>query len=180
MLDSLADNPMGWAAAMAPVIMGNPDRPELGEELANSFCRTDPEIAKEFARVTFTSDNRADLPRVTDPFADPAMPEDVSRRKRWDIMCTDISATATCDPECYGPLSQSERAGRSHCGDPSLCLIRNSHPIASEDLEDLYEHAPCGYLSLRPDGASSNRTPPSPVGSASRRRSCLGKNCTTC
>ncbi len=49
---------------MAPVIMGNPDRPELGEELANSFCRTDPEIAKEFARVTFTSDNRADLPRV--------------------------------------------------------------------------------------------------------------------
>ena len=49
---------------MAPVIMGNPDRPELGEELANSFCRTDPEIAKHFARVTFLSDNRADLPKV--------------------------------------------------------------------------------------------------------------------
>jgi sigma-B regulation protein RsbQ len=44
--------------------MGNADRPELGEELANSFCRTDPEIAKHFARVTFLSDNRADLPRV--------------------------------------------------------------------------------------------------------------------
>ena len=64
LLESLADNPMGWSAAMAPVIMGNPDRPELGEELANSFCRTDPDIAKEFARVTFTSDNRADLPKV--------------------------------------------------------------------------------------------------------------------
>jgi sigma-B regulation protein RsbQ len=50
---------------MAPVIMGNPARPELGAELTNSFCRTDPEIAKAFARVTFMSDNRADLSRVT-------------------------------------------------------------------------------------------------------------------
>jgi sigma-B regulation protein RsbQ len=49
---------------MAPVIMGNPDRPQLGEELTNSFCRTDPEIAKHFARVTFLSDNRTDLPKV--------------------------------------------------------------------------------------------------------------------
>jgi sigma-B regulation protein RsbQ len=64
LLDFLADNHMGWSAAMAPAIMGNPDRPELGEELTNSFCRTDPEIAKAFARVTFTSDNRADLPKV--------------------------------------------------------------------------------------------------------------------
>ncbi|MDB5546515.1 MAG: alpha/beta hydrolase, partial [Hyphomicrobiales bacterium] len=52
---------MGWSQAMAPVIMGNSDRPELGEELTNSFCRTDPEIAKKFARVTFLSDNRSDL-----------------------------------------------------------------------------------------------------------------------
>jgi len=51
-------------ATMAPAIMGNPDRPELGEELTNSFCRTDPEIARQFARATFTSDNRADLPNV--------------------------------------------------------------------------------------------------------------------
>ena len=65
LLDFLSDNYMGWSAAMAPAIMGNPDRPELGDELTNSFCRTDPEIAKAFARVTFMSDNRADLPRVT-------------------------------------------------------------------------------------------------------------------
>jgi sigma-B regulation protein RsbQ len=65
LLASLADNHMGWSMAMAPTIMGNPDRPELGEELADSFCRTDPAIAKAFARVTFTSDNRADLPHVT-------------------------------------------------------------------------------------------------------------------
>jgi len=44
--------------------MGNSDRPELGEELTNSFCRTDPDIAKAFARVTFMSDNRADLSKV--------------------------------------------------------------------------------------------------------------------
>jgi len=50
---------------MAPAIMGNGDRPELGLELTNSFCRTDPEIAKAFASVTFMSDNRADLRKVT-------------------------------------------------------------------------------------------------------------------
>jgi sigma-B regulation protein RsbQ len=52
---------------MAPVIMGNADRPELGEELTNSFCRTDPEIARQFAHVTFMSDNRADLASVQVP-----------------------------------------------------------------------------------------------------------------
>ena len=67
LLAFLADNHMGWSTAMAPAIMGNPNRPELGEELTNSFCRTDPDIAKEFARVTFNSDNRADLGKVTIP-----------------------------------------------------------------------------------------------------------------
>jgi sigma-B regulation protein RsbQ len=67
LLESLDDNYLGWASMMAPVIMGNPDRPELGTELTNSFCRTDPEIAKHFAHVTFLSDNRADLPKVKTP-----------------------------------------------------------------------------------------------------------------
>lgn len=65
LLESMADNHLGWSAMMAPVIMGNADRPELGDELTNSFCRTDPAIARDFARVTFTSDNRADLEQVT-------------------------------------------------------------------------------------------------------------------
>lgn len=64
LLEFLDSNHMGWSQAMAPVIMGNADRPELGEELTNSFCRTDPEIAKRFARTTFLSDNRADLGAV--------------------------------------------------------------------------------------------------------------------
>jgi sigma-B regulation protein RsbQ len=64
LLEFLADNHLGWSAAMAPAIMGNPDRPALSERLENSFCSTDPAIAREFARVTFLSDNRADLPRI--------------------------------------------------------------------------------------------------------------------
>jgi sigma-B regulation protein RsbQ len=63
----LEDNHMGWSAAMVPSIMGNPDRLELGEELTNSFCRTDPEIATAFARVTFTADKRGDLSTVPIP-----------------------------------------------------------------------------------------------------------------
>lgn len=65
LLTFLDNNHLGWSNAMAPTIMGNANRPELSEELANSFCRTDPEIAKHFARVTFTSDNRADLDKVS-------------------------------------------------------------------------------------------------------------------
>lgn len=61
LLEFLDQNHMGWSQSMAPVIMGNADRPELAEELTNSFCRTDPEIARHFARATFLSDNRADL-----------------------------------------------------------------------------------------------------------------------
>ena len=67
LLESLESNFLGWSGAMAPVIMGNPDRPELGEELTNSFCRTDPDIAAQFARVTFLSDNRTDLAAVDVP-----------------------------------------------------------------------------------------------------------------
>ncbi|MGY1618521.1 alpha/beta fold hydrolase [Geodermatophilus sp. SYSU D00691] len=67
LLDALDSNHLGWSAQMAPVIMGNPDRPELTEELTNSFCRTDPDIARQFARVTFLSDNRDDLPGVAVP-----------------------------------------------------------------------------------------------------------------
>lgn len=67
LLESLESNYLGWSAQMAPVIMGNGDRPELGAELTESFCRTDPEIARHFARVTFLGDNREDLPRISHP-----------------------------------------------------------------------------------------------------------------
>ncbi|HEX2096074.1 MAG TPA: alpha/beta hydrolase [Solirubrobacterales bacterium] len=85
LLESMESNYLGWSSQMAPVIMGNPDRPELGEELINSFCRTDPEIANRFARVTFLSDNREDLGRVKTPSLvlqcseDAIAPEEVGR-----------------------------------------------------------------------------------------------------
>ena len=67
LLESLDSNYLGWSAAMAPAIVGADQPDELKEELTNSFCRTDPEIAKHFARVTFLPDNRADLADVVTP-----------------------------------------------------------------------------------------------------------------
>lgn len=67
LLETLEGNYLGWSSSMAPAIMGAPDRPQLGEELTNSFCRTDPEIASHFARVTFLSDNRQDVPKLQVP-----------------------------------------------------------------------------------------------------------------
>ncbi|TPG35778.1 alpha/beta fold hydrolase [Mycolicibacterium hodleri] len=67
LLESMESNYLGWSRAMAPNIMGTPDRPELQEELTDAFCRNDPAMARVFARTTFLSDNRADLPRVLIP-----------------------------------------------------------------------------------------------------------------
>jgi sigma-B regulation protein RsbQ len=67
LLDTLENNYLGWSSNMAPAIMGAPEQPELSTELTNSFCRTDPEIAKQFARVTFLSDLRSELPKLTTP-----------------------------------------------------------------------------------------------------------------
>ena len=105
LLDSLESNHLGWSAQMAPVIMGNPDRPELGEELTNSFCRTDPGIASRFARVTFLSDNREDLAAVTIPTLvlqcseDVIAPEVVGRYVHEAIpgsVFTKLAATGHC------------------------------------------------------------------------------------
>ncbi|TNC67587.1 alpha/beta fold hydrolase [Rubellimicrobium roseum] len=63
LLEVLDSNFLGWSRATAPLIMGNVNRPELGDELTGSFCRTDPDIARRFARVVFLSDHRADVPR---------------------------------------------------------------------------------------------------------------------
>lgn len=64
LLASLDSNYFAWAEALAPMAMGNPDSPELAEELRSSFCRTNPSIARHFARVTFLSDTRAVLDNV--------------------------------------------------------------------------------------------------------------------
>jgi sigma-B regulation protein RsbQ len=115
LLDSLDSNHLGWSQAMAPVIMGNPDRPELAEELTNSFCRTDPDIARRFARVTFLSDNRADLPGVGVPTLvlqctdDAIAPEVVGRYVHEHVpgsAFTQLAATGHC-PNLSAPEETS-------------------------------------------------------------------------
>jgi sigma-B regulation protein RsbQ len=67
LLETMEKNYIGWANFLAPAIMGRTDRPELGSELAESFCTTDPVIARQFAEATFFSDNREDLPKLKTP-----------------------------------------------------------------------------------------------------------------
>ena len=67
LLDTMDSNYLGWSERMAPVIMGAPGEPALGRDLTDSFCRTDPRIARHFGRVTFLSDHRADVARATTP-----------------------------------------------------------------------------------------------------------------
>ena len=111
LLKTLDENHLGWSQAMAPVIMKNESRPELAKELAESFCRTDPEIAKHFARVTFLSDNRADLPLLSvpalvlqcsdDSIAPDSVGEFVHQQLR-DSAFVKLSATGHC-PHLSGP-----------------------------------------------------------------------------
>ena len=67
LLDVMEKNYIGWANFLAPVVMKNEERPELTRELEESFCSTDPEIARRFAKATFLSDNRSDMTKVTIP-----------------------------------------------------------------------------------------------------------------
>jgi sigma-B regulation protein RsbQ len=120
LLDAMDSNYLGWSSTMAPVIMGNPDRPELGRELSNSFCQADPEIARHFARVTFLSDNRADLPRVATP--------------SLVLQCSDdIIAPTVVGEYVHAQLANSELVyldARGHCPnlsapDETLAAIRS-------------------------------------------------------
>lgn len=116
LLESLDSNYLGWSAAMAPIIMGQPERPELGAELTNSFCRTDPTIAAAFARATFLSDNRADLAKVTVPTcvircsSDAIAPQEVGEFVRDQISgstLVTLPATGHC-PQLSAPDATTE------------------------------------------------------------------------
>ncbi|MEO7521751.1 MAG: alpha/beta hydrolase, partial [Gemmatimonas sp.] len=127
LLETMQGNYLGWSSNMAPAIMGAPDQPELGAELTNSFCRTDPEIAKQFARVTFLSDNRADLPRLTVP--------------TLILQCTDdIIAPVTVGEYLHAVLPHSTLAmvdNIGHCphlSAPSLCSNAIDDFLSAESL----------------------------------------------
>lgn len=104
LLESLESNYLGWSSAMAPIIMGNADRPELGRELTESFCRTDPDMARRFARVTFLSDNRADLTRVDTP-----------------------TLVVQCSNDEIAPMSVGEYVHRSIAGSELVVLAATGH-----------------------------------------------------
>lgn len=95
LMETLDSNYLGWSSAMAPVIMGNADRPELAEELEQSFCQNNPEIAKHFAKVTFLGDNRSDLKKL--------VPETLI------IQCeTDVIASVKVGQYVHANISNSE------------------------------------------------------------------------
>ncbi len=128
LLTSLESNYLGWSAAMAPVIMGSPERPELGEELAESFCRTDPDIARHFAGVTFRSDNRADLGRVrtptlvlqcSDDVIAPACVGEFVRGAMPNATMVLLNATGHC-PNLSAPAETTEAIRKFVSGVPTL------------------------------------------------------------
>ena len=112
LLDTMDKNYIGWANFMAPAIMKNAERPELAEELTESFCSTDPVIARNFAQATFFADNRADLPKLgvpslilqcSDDIIAPNSVGDYLAREMRDSTFHQLRATGHCphmsDPE---------------------------------------------------------------------------------
>jgi sigma-B regulation protein RsbQ len=116
LLDTLESNHFGWARMMAPVVMGNPDRPELAGALGDSFCRMDSTVARHFARVTFLSDHRADLDDMPvpslllqctdDDLAAPTVGQFLSRRMA-DSTLLQLTATGHC-PHMSAPAEVIE------------------------------------------------------------------------
>lgn len=101
LLETMDSNYLGWSSNLAPAIMGAPDQPMLAEELTNSFCRTDPDIAKHFARVTFMADHRSDLPKSTTP-----------------------TLILQCSDDMIAPVAVGEYM-QHHLPNSTLCIIEN-------------------------------------------------------
>ena len=113
LLETLESNYLGWSSNMAPVIMGAPDKPELAAELTNSFCRTDPAIARHFARVTFLSDHRAGPAEVAGAHPHPAMQRRCHRpRGGGRVHAHGNPQQQVAHHRERRPLPASERTGR--------------------------------------------------------------------
>ena len=129
LLETMDDNYLGWSSFIAPVIMGNPDAPHLGQELAGSFCRTDPAIARHFAKTTFLSDNRADLARVMTP-------------------CLVVQ----CRDDVIAPMEVGEYV-HAHLADSELVVLDATGHCPNLSAPDQLIAAMSSYLAARPDGA---------------------------
>ena len=149
LLESLGQNYLGWSRAMAPVIMGTPDRPDLADELADTFCRTDPECARVFARTTFLSDNRADLARIPLPTLVIECSRGRHRPARGGRLCPRArpgkpAGHAGCD----GTLPARQCPGRNRIGDSELC----PDTVTDRSVENFWNTAPSGHVIAHPDG----------------------------
>lgn len=158
LLDLLGTDHEKWAATLAPIIMGNPERPELARELAETFCRMDPAIARHFAEVTFRSDSRADLAHVqartlilqcSEDVIAPAEVGDYLRRHLPNAELVKLAATGHC-PHLSAPdeVSAAIKAFLSDLSPVALKEDQQAPPsFSGESAEELYENAPCGYVS---------------------------------
>ncbi|WP_425075014.1 alpha/beta fold hydrolase [Sagittula sp. S175] len=116
LINVLESNYLGWARQMAPQIMGVPARPDLGVELTDSFCRTDPDIARHFAKVTFLQDHRAEVKKLSHPTLiiqcrdDIIVPPEVGEwmvENMHDARLTVLDATGHC-PHMSAPALTSD------------------------------------------------------------------------
>jgi sigma-B regulation protein RsbU (phosphoserine phosphatase) len=173
-------NYLGWSAAMAPVIMGNPERPEPGQELTNSFCATDPGLRPH--HVPLRQPGRSGQGPGADP--GPGMLTGRHRPSRGGCLRSGVhSRQPSGDPGGDRALPAAERSGSSQPGAPVLpqrspvmcttgpdpespgpsdevSLEASFSALLEDDVNDLYENAPCGYLSTLLDGkiAKANTT----------------------
>lgn len=151
LMEMMDKNDIGWVNLLAPTIMKNEDRPELTEELKESFCSTDPTIARNFARVTFFSDNRSDLPKATVPSLvlqsceDAIAPTSVGEYIHYHMPQSTykvLKATGHC-PHMSHPGEIIERM-RSY-------LVSKSPSRARRQNNQIHQ-LPCGFLSFSLDG----------------------------
>ena len=152
LLQFLELNHMGWSAAMAPAIMGNPDRPELGEELTNSFCRTDPEIAKDSrgSRSIPTTELTCEK-TITD--AHSSMQRRHHRLQRGGRVRSPRHTRQRDNPFWRRPAIVPISAPLTRLSPPCerSSELWDDFP-QSTHFQDMFENAPCGYITVQTNG----------------------------
>jgi len=123
LLDVMDSNYLGWSGNVAPAIMGNADRPELGENLTESFRATNPEIARKFARVTFLADHRNDLPLLRVP--------SLTIQGRDDFLTSETVATYIMERTPGNQMVMLQSSGHCpHLSDPQSVIAEISKFVA--------------------------------------------------
>ena len=175
LLDALDANYLGWSAVAAPMMMGNPDRPELGERLTESFCRTDPDIARHFAHVTFLSDNRSDLAARHGSHAGPAVHDDAIAPLRGGRVRA-RARSRTARSRCWRPPGTSRSSpDPMRSSPPSARTCHDRAPTTRSSTAR--QRAGC---SPRASPASSSRsTTPCSAGRGTRADDVIGSSFTS-